>query len=408
MKIGMIVHAYYLKDARVRRYAELLAAGGHEVDILCLREGDEPNSARHKDVQIHRIGLARLRGGRLSYIYEYLASFVRFFFKLNWLSLAGARFDILHIHNMPDFLVYCAVFQKLFGAKVVLDVHDLMPEVYQSKYDLVSDHWLVRALRFEERVCARFASAVITANHDFADLLASRSLPASKVTVVMNAANDQFFLSDDHKRTIRAGEPDGKFQVIYVGTMAPRYGVEIAVRAIAKLHREQSLPGLKFKIIPKIANEGQYTDDVLAEVERTGLGDVFEMLDPVPHERMPSVIASADAMIYTPIPDVHMDIALSLKIPEAIAVGCPIVASRLSVNERYFGEDAMFMFEPGNVEDCAARVLEVFADREATRAKVMHAKSKLEQISWAKQAKAYERLLQDLNGGPLHEVATKQ
>src|SRR5262245_44698653 len=81
MKIGMIVHAYYLKDARVRRYAELLAAQGHEVDVLCLREGDEPRASHHLGVNIHRISTARLRAGRLSYVYEYFSSFVRFFAK---------------------------------------------------------------------------------------------------------------------------------------------------------------------------------------------------------------------------------------------------------------------------------------------------------------------------------------
>ena len=398
MKIGMIVHAYYLKDARVRRYAELLAADGHEVEVLCLREGDEPKTASHQDVLIHRIGLARMRRGRLSYVYEYLSSFFRFFIKLNRLSLGGKRFDILHIHNMPDFLVFCAVFQRMFGAKVVLDVHDLMSEVYQSKYGLEADHWLPRVLRFEERVCARFASAVITANHDFADLLAARSVPEAKVTVVMNAANEQFFLSEGQVEASRAEKDKDEFHIIYIGTMAPRYGVENAVRAIAKLHRDGSIPGLKFSIIPKIANEGVYVDAVLAEIESAGLGDRFEIMEPVPHEQMPATIAAADVMIYTPVPDVHMDIALSLKIPEAIAVGCPIVASRLAVNERYFGEDALFMFEPGDVDECAAKVLEVYTDPDKVRAKVETARKKLEEISWDKQAGAYLQLLNELSG----------
>lgn len=408
MKIGMIVHAYYLKDARVRRYAELLADGGHEVEVLCLREGDEPKVAHHQGVVIRRIGLARLRGGRLSYVYEYLASFVRFFLKLNRLSLSGKRFDILHIHNMPDFLVFCALFQKLFGAKIVLDVHDLMSEVYQSKYGLEADHWLPRALRFEERICARFASAVITANHDFADILAARSVPESKVTVVMNAANDQFFLSDDEIRAIRADKRDDEFHVIYIGTMAPRYGVENAVRAIAKLHREGSIPGLRFSIIPKIANEGSYVDDVIAEVEDAGFADRFEIMEPVPHEKMPATIAASDLMIYTPVPDVHMDIALSLKIPEAIAVGCPIVASRLRVNDRYFGEESLFMFEPGNVDECAARVLEAYSQPDRVRAKVEFAKRKLEEIGWDKQAGAYLNLLENLSDRSLKKAELQQ
>jgi len=407
MKIGMIVHAYYLKDARVRRYAELLAQNGHEVDVLCLLEEGEPETANHLGVDLYRVRLSRRRGGRVSYILEYLSSFVRFFLKLSRFYLAGRRYDVLHIHNMPDFLVFCALFQRLFGTKVVLDVHDLMSEVYQSKYDLPATHWLPKALRFEERVSARFASSLIAANHAFADILGERSVARSKVTVVMNAANENFFLSDEERSRARAGRGAQGFHVVYIGTMAPRYGVEIAVRALARLYREGSLPDLSFSIIPKIANEGPYVDKVVAEIESSGLAPCFEMMDPVPHDKMPGIIAGADAMIYTPVPDIHMDIALSLKIPEAIAVGVPIVASRLSVNVRYFGEEGLFMFEPGNVEECAARVLEVYSDPEMVRKKAEFAKAKLAEISWARQAEVYMSLLTRLNGAGRELKASK-
>lgn len=393
MNIGMIVHAYYLKDARVRRYAEMLAGEGHAVDVLCLLEGDEPKMDTHLGVNIHRVKLSRRRGGRLSYIIEYLSSFIRFFTKLNRLHMAGKRYDILHIHNMPDFLVLCALFQKLSGTKVILDVHDPMPELFQSKYMLGSGHWLTRLLCVEERLSARFASAVITANHAFADILAERSAPSTKITVVMNAANEMFFLSEEKRRMIRNTKPPGDFHVIYIGTVAPRYGVEDTIRAIAKLREKRDIPGLRFSIIPKIGNEGIYVDEMTAEIGRCDLVDVFTMMEPVPHDCMPDVIAGADAVIYTPLPDVHMDIALSLKIPEAIAVGCPIVATKLSVNSRYFGDDALFTFEPGDTEGCAVRLLEVHDDQIETAARVSLARERLDQISWEKQKQVYRLLL---------------
>ena len=165
------------------------------------------------------------------------------------------------------------------------------------------------------------------------------------------------------------------------------------------MHQDGEIPGLRFSIIPKIENEGHYVDQVYAEIKSAGLADRFSMMEPVPHDRMPRVIAEADAMIYTPVPDVHMDIALSLKIPEAIAVGCPIVASRLSVNMRYFGDDALFTFEPGNIDDCAARLLEVYKDPAKTADKVKCARDKLEEVSWSKQAQVYRDQLNALNGG---------
>ena len=114
---------------------------------------------------------------------------------------------------------------------------------------------------------------------------------------------------------------------------------------------------------------------------------------------MPEVLASVDAMIYTPIPDVHMDMALSLKIPEAIAVGCPIVASRLSVNTRYFGEDALFMFNPGDVDECAAGILDVYKNPNEAVKRAQRAKERLGEIAWEKQARSYMELVRQLCDG---------
>ena len=83
MRVAMIVHAYYIKDARVLRYAELLVKRGHKVDVLCLREADESLFEKHNGVLIYRINVSRNRGSKKRYIIEYLSSFLKFFFKIN-------------------------------------------------------------------------------------------------------------------------------------------------------------------------------------------------------------------------------------------------------------------------------------------------------------------------------------
>ncbi|MCK4817808.1 glycosyltransferase [bacterium] len=87
MKIAMVVHAYYLKDARVRRYAELLARQGHQVDVLCLRECNEAPFEEHFGVSIYRINVSRNRGGIIRYMIEYFSAFLKFLCKLNVLYL---------------------------------------------------------------------------------------------------------------------------------------------------------------------------------------------------------------------------------------------------------------------------------------------------------------------------------
>lgn len=400
----MIVHAFYLKDARVRRYAEMMVKEGHEVDIICLREGGEPHFEEYYGVRIYRIDKSRHRGGIASYVIEYVSAFFSFFIKLNKLFFTSRRYDLIHIHNFPNFLVFVSIIQKILGRKVILDVHDPMPELFSSKFRVTEKNSFNRLLYLEERLSTRFVDHVIAANHYFKDNLVQRGCPAQKITVVMNAPDDNFlsFGSD----ICNSNRDSGNFNILYVGTLAERYGLKTALRAIAKIKREERIPGICFTVIPKLDNEGIYVNKLLREVKALGLDSCFRLLDSVSHEQMPEIIRSADLSVYTPMPDVHMDIALSLKIPEIIAIGRPLVTSRLSVLERYFGEDALFMFEPGNVENCADKILEIYQKPEEAQLRVKRAQKALNNISWKTQKIIYQDIIKNFNNQ--HHVNNKQ
>ena len=176
--------------------------------------------------------------------------------------------------------------------------------------------------------------------------------------------------------------------------MAERYGIETILRAVQKLKKNGHISNIQLSIVPKIKNEGNYLSKVLCQVQELGLYDCFHLLDPVPHHLMPDVIKKADISVYTPLPDAHMDIALSLKIPEVIAMGLPLVTTRLSVLMRYFGEDSLFMCEPGNVDDCAEKILEVYREPDKADVFVKRAKEKLRKIEWESQKLIYLNLIQ--------------
>jgi glycosyltransferase involved in cell wall biosynthesis len=391
MNICMIVHAYYLKDARVLRYAESLVREGVTVDVLCLREGDEAIFEQHGGVSIHRVNVARRRGGVLSYLLEYLDAFIRFFWRLNKLYFSGQRYDVVHVHNFPNFLIFTAIIQKLLGSRLLLDVHDPMPELFRSKFRINEKHLVIRLLYIEERLSAAFADFVIVANHAFENLLAARSCAAEKIAVIMNGPDEKFWVDDSIQSEVRNNSKP--FEVLYIGTLAERYGIEIALQAIAKIKHEHRIDNIRLSIIPKIKNEGDYVDRLFQFIRELGLENCSRILEPVPYHKMPDVIRAADVSVYTPLPDVHMDIGLSLKIPEVIAVGRPLVASRLSVLQRYFGEDALYMFEPGNVEECAERLLEVYHHPQDVEKRIKLSQEALKSFSWGKQKEVYLKII---------------
>ncbi|MHA1395471.1 MAG: polysaccharide deacetylase family protein [Promethearchaeota archaeon] len=393
----MIVHAYYLKDARVRRYADLLVRLGHSVDVICLRDSHENPYEKYKGVSIYRINESRTRGEKISYVNEYVSSFIKFFIKLNKLYFKGNRYDIIHIHNFPNFLVFSTVIQKLLGSKVILDIHDPMPELFQSKFRVSDNSLLNRILFLEEKISSSFVDAIITANHSFKDILVKRGCHAKKISVVLNMPDEKIFRKKSVKNFKKLNSKD--FNVLYIGTLAERYGIKTVLEAVAKIRSEGTIPNIKIAIIPKLSNEGNYLSKLLEKVHEYKLEGHFSLLNPVPNDKMPDVINACDLSVYTPIPDVHMDIALSLKIPEVLAVGRPMLTSKLSVLKRYFGEEAIFMCEPGNVSDCAKKIVHIHNNPKEIQEKIIRAQKILNKIGWDKQKKIYIRLISQLFEG---------
>ncbi len=103
------------------------------------------------------------------------------------------RYDLIHVHNMPDFLVFAAWLPKLTGAKIILDIHDIMPEFYASKFKKGENAFGIKVLKRIERASARFADHVIISNHLWLKPFVSRSAPERKCSVFINHVNQTIF-----------------------------------------------------------------------------------------------------------------------------------------------------------------------------------------------------------------------
>src|SRR5690242_19438090 len=192
-KACMIVFSYFPDDPRVRREAEALIDEGWIVDIICLRDKGELAVEPYGQAKIYRLPGLKKRGQGIAL---YLAQYVQF------LMLASLRVAALHLrrrynlvqnHNMPDFLVYAARLPKLMGSRVILDIHDLVPELYSAKFMDKQNHPLIRMTKWAERSSASFAHHVITVSEPFRNRLVGRSVPSHKLSVIMNSADTKLF-----------------------------------------------------------------------------------------------------------------------------------------------------------------------------------------------------------------------
>jgi glycosyltransferase involved in cell wall biosynthesis len=303
---------------------------------------------------------------------------------------------------MPDSLVLCALLPRLVGAKVILDIHDPMPEFYASKFQVQLDGTAVRLLRLHERLSTALAHAIITANGNFRDNLVQRDVPTEKITVINNLPDPTLFAPS---QAVTRPADRQAFTLIYPGTIAPRYGLEVAIRALPQLVEEAA--GIRLLLMG--GAQPAYLQELVQLAEQLGVAAHVTFRSPVPVDQVPTHLAQADVGIYPALPDPHMQIATPSKVLEYAAMGLPIVASRLKVLEDLFGDGAVLFCEPGNVQQFAACIIELY--RNPARGEELARQARLmvsDAHTWPQEQRRYYALLGQLTGSTLARVATEE
>jgi glycosyltransferase involved in cell wall biosynthesis len=258
------------------------------------------------------------------------------------------------VHNMPDFVVFSALLAKAFGARVILDVHDTMPEAYATKFDLELDHPLIATLRFEERASAALADLVITTNDLHREALVGHGIPERKIALIMNVGHPAIF----RPRSRPAGPRPG-LVLGYHGTVAQRLGLDLVVEAVRRALPD--CPGLRFVLL----GDGEFLPSVRALVARYGLQEVVSLRGWVPVEELPAALGEVDVGVVgnRRQTELRRNWMLPVKMLEYAAMEIPTIAPRLRVIAHYFDDQTALLYRPDDVDDLARVIREVYADR---------------------------------------------
>ena len=375
------------------RSAEAMSRSGMDVDLLCLQQHpEEPRREQINGVQVSRLALKKRRGGKLSYAYQYLAFLVLSFF---WLSRRHLihRYQVVHIHNMPDFLVFGAAFAKALGSRVVLDLHDPTPEVFMTVYGLVSDQWLVRLLRRVETLSIRFADLVLTPNVAFRDLFVARGCPPEKIEIVMNSPLEEVFpLTAPVNRPRPLQRKDTKFALMFHGTVVERHGLHTAIEAVALLSKR--IPGIRFDI---------YGDDtlylrekILPLVSELQLQQRVSYQGEQPQHVIARAVAHCDLGIIANLRTVFTEINLPTRIFEYLALGKPVIVPDTKGIRDYFNPGSILFFNAGDAESLASQIQWVFDHPQDTAALIQKGQDIYRHHLWSKEERRLLRLISEL------------
>lgn len=391
-------------DRRVWQESHALAMAGAEVDVICPQGGqrDVAPYEQLEGIRIHRYALTPATGGAASYVREYPAAILH----TMWLALCLARrrrFDVVHACNPPDLLfLVAALLRVLHGTRFVFDHHDLVPELYRSRFG--ERRGLVyRALLLLERLTLRLADTVIATNESYRRVAIDRGgKPPERVVVVRSAPDVDRFRpvpADDRLRR------DRRHLACYLGVMGPQDGVDYALRALAA-YRDQLGRDDLFTVF---IGSGDAFDDCLQLRDRLGLGDVVHFTGRVDDEVVAQHLSSADVCLAPDPLNPLNDVSTMNKIVEYMAMARPIVSFDL-VEARVSAGEAAAYAQPNDEGDFARLIAELLddPDRRAEMGRIG-----LERVrgplSWARSEAAlihaYEMTVS--NGSARHDPASR-
>jgi glycosyltransferase involved in cell wall biosynthesis len=376
----MIAYASYASENRGRLEATALVEMGCEVIFLVLKEGAKPRTYNDGAITVRELNIRKYCGkGPLHYLLSYLMFLCLAFLACTRLSLKDG-ISAVHVHNMPDFLVFAGLIPRLLGRQVILDVHDSVPETYMAKFGTDSSV-LFETLRLEEKICCWFATDIICVNAPQRDVLIDRGIPARKIATILSVPR---FSNPKYNR--EAHRSQERFRLVYHGTISRRLGLDLVINAMAKVI--PSVPGLEFHLY----GAGDDLEEFLHLAQSLGVRDRIQFHGVIDWSKLPEVLAEMDAGIVANRKNICTDLMLPAKLMDYVSLEIAAIAPRLRTIRYYFTEDMVSYFEPENLDEMVEAILRLYRDQSRRERQATKAKRFLEEHRWENQQRCLRKV----------------
>lgn len=382
----MIAYTNYVSDPRVIRMAEAARDGGFSVDVIALKDHGQARQEVIRGIRVYKVQ-AHHRGGTLR---KYLWEYAKFFLRSTAISahlFLTRRYRVVHVHNMPDALVFSSIVPKMFGAKVILDIHDPMPETYSSKFRNHSKNLVSQLLLLQERLSAAFVDQTITVSDPVKDgILIAHGYSPERIGVIGNFADDNIF------RPLDVPTTNGVMRFVFHGLIAERNGLRTLVEAVAQI---RNLNKIRIRII----GEGDFSSTLHALIQARGLNDVIEFVNQsYPVYEIPKLLSDCHVGL------VPLDIATStvanfalpLKLVEYACLGLPSISIHNAAIDYYFGLDECMFFKSGDAASLAQVMLQVAEDPNILIPYRKELAKVRKRLLWSKEKEKYVSMLKSL------------
>lgn len=369
-------------DRRVWLECQALVAAGYRVAVVCPKGKGDPSYEVLDTVQLHKYRPYAPGGSSLSFVYEYVYSFLATF----WLALKArrsGRFAVIQACNPPDIFWPIAMFFRAADrTKFVFDHHDLCPELYESRFP-EGARLPYRGLRALERRTHRAADHVISTNDSYRDIAIRRSGKApADVTVVRTGPDPDKLKRGPADPGLRRGR---RFLAAYIGVMGPQDGVDIVIRAAEIVVHKLGRTDIAFTLI----GSGDCYDDLVALRDELSLAEHVEFTGRAPDELVTRILSTADVGLSPDPKNPLNDVSTMNKTMEYMSFGLPVVAFDLRETRTSAGDAAVYV-KPNEVYDYAEAIVGLMDDEPARARLGRLGRDRVErELAWSLQERTY-------------------
>ncbi len=372
-RVCMIAMASYPGDPRIRRQVEALDEAGYEVDVLCRYSGKQPPKQKFGNVTAYRIMNAPSRENKIFYFLQSIVFLAVAFFRLLILSITK-RYKVIQAHNLPDYLIFVGVFHKIFGIKLILDIHDPSVDLFEEKWPGKKNKALKFLMSKAEKYSCKLADKLITVTNTCKERLVERGNPPDKITLILNTANEGLFEFNSERqfREIKNG-----VKLIYHGTIAERFGLHNVISAMPILLKD--LPDSILNIYGRY--EGSYLMKLKNLVSDLNLSENVNLNGRINREQIPDLINDHDIGIVPYLQTDYMNLALPTKAFEYIATGLPLVSTKLKDLYETFDDNCITYVEESDSKQIAGAISFICSNPVLSKNRADAAYQKLSEIS---------------------------
>jgi len=375
-------------DRRVWLECRALTSAGYRVAVVCPKGPGDPAYQVIDGVEIYKYQPYAPGGSKLSFITEYVYSFLA----TAWNALKArrkGRFTVIQACNPPDIFWPIALAFRLERTKFVFDHHDLCPELFLSRFPH-PPRLPLQGLLWLERRTFRTAKHVISVNESYREIAIRRGGKSPQdVTVVRTGPDPQRLKRGPSYVELKRGR---QYLAAYIGVMGPQDGVDIVVRAADVIVREFGRDDIAFTLI----GSGDCFDELTALRDELNLQGHVEFTGRAPDEQVIKILSTADVGLSPDPKNPLNDVSTMNKTMEYMAFELPVVAFDLR-ETRVSAQEAAVYATPNDVREYA-KALVGLIDDEAARAQLGKlARARIEdELAWNHQERTYLGVYQRL------------